>query len=911
MKIKDRIEMSIFLKNMILGLGIFSAIKAASVEERRVVTFNAATAEQQNTIAGFVEDYLKNSRLRFLEEEEINEIKKILLKLPKWPGGNVVRSYENLSLDHEIHIKYSIFQCLLENLYPIDLKKIADLKRRYPELSIHAAEIMYLHLPKNDDQDIIIEWLISFNIDLHRIEPSDGIKLIECYKRFSDVAAREAFKIWYDKIDKKAYATFSDSEFIAANDVYHSFSDDEERNRFMLWTKENLSTHDFNFFCSFKNVYCAFQTDEERNRFIMWVNKNPNINYNFNYYPLMFKEIYCAFQTDEERARFMMWAKKIPKIGCYFSNNPLIFKDIYCAFQTDEERARCITWATENPIMNCNFNDYPLIFKDIYCCFQTDEERKRFVRWTNENLSYFFYKIYILPDLMKLYSFFKNEEERNHFTDWANIHLKVIDSIFNLKEIYCSFETHEERNHFVNWIKRFGNNCACTLFTLLHAVIKIYKEPDIRVKFYQYTSIIRSFWWNQNDQYRLVKLFISQDVINQMRIAATLIAEPNALDSRRRSIQETNVDSLLPALNLEDPFMQRIIQQLGFTNAHTLETYYERDALLLNRIVERRGYHADLSDAFLTVYNGEEIKDRYQTNSNVMDFLEYLETEFKEDQHPLEIDGHKVSVDTAIHLVKELLGIAPRELSTGGFGSYLARPMLYGKSTAITGDVLLGQIWHLIKTSLSEQDIEKSLQTNEAVETLVRESSSRKRSVVLALLNGIDFDRRKADIRCQTRITGELLKMACFYFGSESSLRRFIADGNDVETSRPQDIEQRIADAPMKAKRIFDAVKESSRFIELYTESDKPELFELYMCYYDALYQGKTIIGEDGIPKRQKDEHVLERDASGNMVRRYNADGSLRDNPIIVYYQAEFALIEREFTKLLKCEFHENRVLTY
>ncbi|CAO5679028.1 MAG: hypothetical protein NEHIOOID_01023 [Holosporales bacterium] len=694
--------MSIFFKKVILGLGIFSALKAASVEEKRVVTFSAAAAKQQNTIAGFVDNYWKDSRLRFLPEEQTKEIKEILLKLPKWPGGDVVRSYENLSLVYEIHIKRSIFQRLVENLYPIDLKKIADLKRRYPELSIHAAEIMYLHLPKNDDQDIIIEWLISFNIDLHRIEPSDGIKLIECYKRFSDVAAREAFKIWYDKIDKTAYASFSNSEFMTANDVYHSFSDDEERNRFMLWAKKNSSTNDFDFFCSFKNVYSAFQTDEERNRFIMWVNKNPNIHYYYFSNPLISKEIYCAFQTDEERAHFMMWAKEIPNMNYYFSCEPLTLKKIYCAFQTDEERERFITWATENPIMNYKFDKYPLIFKEIYCGFETNEERVRFARWAS---AFQDYDIYFFPGLMKIYSFFKNDEERNHFTDWANIHLKVIDSIFSLKEIYSSFETPEERNHFVNWIKRFGNNRAGMLFTLPHGVIEIYKEPDVRVKFDQLTSIIRSFWGNQNDLYSLVYFFISQDVINQMRIVSTLMAEPNASNFRKRSIQETHIDSSLPALNLEDPFMQRIIQQLGFTNAHT----------------------------------------------------------------------------------------------------------------------------------------------------------------------------------------------------NELSLRRFIADGNDVK--------QCIADGRMKAKRIFDATKESRPFIELYAKYDKPELFELYMCYYDALYQGKTIIGEDGIARRKKDEYVLERDASGNMVRRYNADGSLRNNPIIVYHQAEFVIMELEFTKLLR-ELHENRVLT-
>ncbi|CAO5681963.1 MAG: hypothetical protein NEHIOOID_01364 [Holosporales bacterium] len=154
--------------------------------------------------------------------------------------------------------------------------------------------------------------------------------------------------------------------------------------------------------------------------------------------------------------------------------------------------------------------------------------------------------------------------------------------------------------------------------------------------------------------------------------------------------------------------------------------------------------------------------------------------------------------------------------------------------------------------------------------------------------------------------------MACFYLGNESSLRRFIADGNGAATGGgSQNIAQRIANAPIEAERIFKAVKDSEAFIQLYTESDKPELFELYLCYYDALYQRKTRLCEDGTIRIDRDEHVLERDALGNMVRRYRSDGSPLENPIIVYYQAEFAVLELHFTKLLKNEFHEKRGLIY
>ncbi|CAO4834544.1 MAG: hypothetical protein CNLJKLNK_00159 [Holosporales bacterium] len=472
-------------------------------------------------------------------------------------------------------------------------------------------------------------------------------------------------------------------------------------------------------------------------------------------------------------------------------------------------------------------------------------------------------------------------------------------------DIYCAFDNNDERNLFIAWSKKndaFGSD--------FKQVIIIYKNHHNRLKFSNYNSYLSIYG---NFIYHKSKLsdFTYQNTIPSMRGVAALMAEPDASYLRKRSIQESSINAPLPALDPEDPHMRRIIQQDGFANAHTLETHYERDAALLNRVVESRGYNSALSDELLTIYNGDEIKEQYQTNVSLMDFIHYLNTEFKEYQLPLDVDGRRISVNYAVDLIKELLGITPRVLSTGEFGSYLGRPMLYGASTSITGDMLLGQIWHLIKTSLSEQTIEKSLESNEATETLLHESSSRKRSVVLALLSGIDFDHDKADIRCQTRITGELLKMACFYLGSESSLRRFIAHENDAAAYSTQDMEQRIANAPIEAERIFKAVKDSARFIELYTESDKPELFELYTCYYDALYQRKTRICEDDTVRIDRNEHVLERDASGNMVRRYHRDGSPRANPIIVYCQAEFAVLELHFTTLLIKEFHEKRGLIY
>ena len=90
-------------------------------------------------------------------------------------------------------------------------------------------------------------------------------------------------------------------------------------------------------------------------------------------------------------------------------------------------------------------------------------------------------------------------------------------------------------------------------------------------------------------------------------------------------------------------------------------------------------------------------------------------------------------------------------------------------------------------------------------------------------------------------------------------------------------------------------------------EGKDPELWQRYQAYYDELY-GRTR-NEDGSIK--KDEHVLMRDDHGNLVRLYDAAGSLQAMPEIVYYQAEFQVFEQTFTELMRKHFEEQRGLIY
>ncbi len=47
------------------------------------------------------------------------------------------------------------------------------------------------------------------------------------------------------------------------------------------------------------------------------------------------------------------------------------------------------------------------------------------------------------------------------------------------------------------------------------------------------------------------------------------------------------------------------------------------------------------------------------------------------------------------------------------------------------------------------------------------------------------------------------------------------------------------------------------------------------------------------------------RDKRGNLVSAFNADGSLREIPLVIYYQAEFQVFEHVFTQLMKREFED------
>ena len=128
-------------------------------------------------------------------------------------------------------------------------------------------------------------------------------------------------------------------------------------------------------------------------------------------------------------------------------------------------------------------------------------------------------------------------------------------------------------------------------------------------------------------------------------------------------------------------------------------------------------------------------------------------------------------------------------------------------------------------------------------------------------------------------------------------------------------VKARIMAAPLRAQELFSIIKredsgEIRKLIEHQNAIDgnEPKLWQRYEAYYDDLYRRTKT--EDGNGYRL-DEHILMRDDRGNLVSKYNTDGSLRATPVIVYYQSEFQVFEQVFTELMRKEFEEQRGLTY
>jgi hypothetical protein len=89
----------------------------------------------------------------------------------------------------------------------------------------------------------------------------------------------------------------------------------------------------------------------------------------------------------------------------------------------------------------------------------------------------------------------------------------------------------------------------------------------------------------------------------------------------------------------------------------------------------------------------------------------------------------------------------------------------------------------------------------------LKDKEDYKKSVVLALLEAAEVSQTSIDTHCQTRITGELMKLVAFILPS-SHLRPLIAGTELLPVQSARDIEARITAAPLRAQQLFKKIKE-------------------------------------------------------------------------------------------------------
>ncbi len=312
-----------------------------------------------------------------------------------------------------------------------------------------------------------------------------------------------------------------------------------------------------------------------------------------------------------------------------------------------------------------------------------------------------------------------------------------------------------------------------------------------------------------------------------------------------------------------------------------------------------------LSAIARTIHNGANSIRNYYTNMEVEDFITYLDATIA-NRPPLTLDGKATNPVRVVSLVKQMLGLeAKTGGTTGSYAPYLGHSMFYAIPDAPKGDEVLGRIWYMMKEIGGSKHLEDHKEDPEIY----------KKSVVLAILEAAEISNGRADTHCQTRMTGELMKAISWHLPN-SKLRPLIAAEDAPPAKTDDDIKNRIAFAPERAKQIFKRIYSAPEGGELYSlwkchleQATTPALWELYQAHYDDLYHRTK--NPDG--SYRLDANTFTRDTHGNLVKAYLADGTARPPAAveIVYHQAEFQVLEMTFTELMRKEFEEQRGLKY
>ena len=608
-----------------------------------------------------------------------------------------------------------------------------------------------------------------------------------------------------------------------------------------------------------------------------------------------------------------------PYIGVTMQQRESLMRDlfpIYQAFPKDDERRQAFMDFSASYTDGKSAGQKIGIMNDllpIYQAFPKDDERRQAfmdfsASYTDGRPAY--EKESTMNNLLPIYQAFLNNSDRQAFINFCASYTdgKCGDakaSIMNkLLPIYQAFLNDRDRQAFINFCTPYINyRTEVEELEIRNILLPIYKNPLERQKFNVFTQPHLTRGYTLGKEF--LEKYLARTYLRYMRVDSALKAEP--LDNGRvQPMYETDLDDQLPVFFAQDPFMQqaRVVAH-AVANAHEFDAIYEQDQAILWGLATAPTESA----VTRTIYNNHEAPYNHHSNVEVDDFITYLETDIA--REGVRIDGRHLSGERVVYIIKMLLGLAPKDTNTtGGFPPYLSSSMYYAKPQSPRGDEMLGRTWAFMKQMADK-----------------KKDPDLKKAVVLALLETVEISGAHIHTHCQTRTSGELFKMLSWHL-PDSKLRSLIS-ANDLPTVvSDTDMPARINAAPIRARDLFKIMKqedegERRRLIERCIAEDRdPELWERYEAYYDDLYRRTKVTG--GTPYNEnlhirladgrmyrRDEHILTRDDRGNLVSAFNADGALRAQPIIVYYQAEFQVFEHAFTQLMKREFEDQRGLKY
>lgn len=526
-----------------------------------------------------------------------------------------------------------------------------------------------------------------------------------------------------------------------------------------------------------------------------------------------------------------------------------------------------------------------------------------------------------LQDLNSLLRVLKSEPS-HAFMMWATSLISKMEScrsqeLCALGELWQAFNG-KPTEAFMTWAKKWvpDENDVCLFASLTK--VWTFKDGNFHADFTDYSRSINIA--NIGNQ---INSYLSHSYARLLRAQSAWESEGSPQNQgRRQHLIEVTQDyrgRLLPLViqgqNQGNRVDQRLadIRREGIADTHDFENdIYPHDYTLLAQETQ----NVDLSTSSdITLYDNRATRN-HKTNVEVIDFLSFMDSDFVSDE-----DNKKADV------VRQILGL---KQSSNPFGSYLGHAMYLGGRGA-SGDEFLGRVWAHIKVQAANKcwQLEQEGRAGEGA----HEKQVIHRSVVLALVDAAEIINGVAELHCQTRTTGELMKCLSWYL-KDSKLKPFIAGIDEDEPESEQTIKAQIFNATSIANRLIKNLEggEGRNFKALIQIGDQ-ELWRLYKALYDDFY-GRTYqtlvlkdkkTGEElvrtsyqdwndaikeidsditvmvGFEYLNRDEHLLERDmGTGALVSKWDANGLQRQTPVVKWAQEPFRYIEHVFSQMVE-----------